>query len=116
MTSIKNTLSRAKELLGERGWSKGQYVDGDGCLCALGAIYVAAGELASAPLDKYAPYYAPGDAGDQASKLYLEASEHLGSVVPRSSGWPHVHLFNDLPSTTQDDVLAMFDRGIEAAE
>jgi hypothetical protein len=38
-------LRRAAELLGERGWCQGEIEDGDGRMCAVGAIRRAASEV-----------------------------------------------------------------------
>lgn len=44
-------LTRAADIITERGWAQGDYISDTGCVCALGAIYLAAGEAAGIEVD-----------------------------------------------------------------
>jgi hypothetical protein len=70
----------------EKGWRKGGQEDKDGNVCALGAVWRVSGVREDCP--HTAPLYAV----------------HDGSIA----------FWNDDPSTTKADVLALFDRAIAA--
>lgn len=105
MTTIKETLTRAKELINEKGWAKGAYQDSDGCLCALGAV-----RAASHPEGHV---YELSSLSDEQYELMWESASHLAKFVPILGAL--VHEFNDHPDVTKEDVLDLFDRAIEAA-
>lgn len=97
--TVKDDLIAARALIDTpEKWCKGAF-ELDGHLCALGALRKAT--TGSARL----PNAAPGE-----FVRYIRARMWIESKV--SSGVEH---FNDDPATTHADVLAMFDRAIEAA-
>lgn len=94
-------LRRGKEELISRGLHKGGYCatdDGTGPVCMSGAINVVVSG---------SPYRL--DICDQAWQF---ADELLAPYLP--SLWPGVPCFNDAPSTTLADAVAVFDRAIAA--
>lgn len=87
----------------EKGWGR-QAVDRNGNVCALGAIDAALGGSRSTPkvcAQMYVQY--PGTA-----KALCRA---LGKD---EWSWPAIPHFNDELATTQADVLALYDRAINA--
>lgn len=92
---VKQILTDARALV-KRGWIQNEFyrlVDGVPCYCAVGAM-------------------------DDASMGHLHgdswgAITALRKALPTSCRWG-VTNFNDAPETTQDDVLALFDRAIES--
>lgn len=81
----------------EKGWCKSMAINTRGDVCALGAIDAALGE------DRKIP-----------RTLARRAYERLDVVEALSTSADHIIHFNDLPSTTKEDVLARFDRAIAA--
>jgi hypothetical protein len=84
----------------EKGWTQGRPCDEHGNVCAMGALGRAMGlvlstRVGSAPLEVYRS----------------PASDVLHRLTPRSMT---LQQLNDLPETTQADVLALFDRAINA--
>jgi hypothetical protein len=90
-------LVAARELIAdERNWIKGEYsrrVEGRLCYCAYGAVRTVS------------------DAADY--KVFDRAWNALESTVPDKHELSPIH-FNDDLDTTHADILAMFDRAIEA--
>lgn len=101
MPNTKETLIAARELIAEpERWTKGRAMevaeDGSVRYCASGALSAAGGHH--------------NEVIENCSAC--AAADVLTSVLPRRLG---VSGFNDLESTTHADVLAAFDRAIEAA-
>jgi hypothetical protein len=97
------TLRAAAQLIRERGWGQGDYVNASGCFCSVGAIRAACGIQDFAGQSKTAP---------SSTKPVREALGWLSRSVGRvlMAGW------NDAPDRTVDDVLAAFDRAATLAE
>lgn len=93
--TLKNDLIAAKALIDTpEKWGKGSFDLGRGCYCALGALGVAQNGRPWGFTDL--------------------AAQHLIKSLPK--GWASVACFNDDFHTTHADVMALFDRAIEAAE
>lgn len=95
--SVKENLIKAKALIDTpEKWTRGEYMH-SGCFCALGALAEAL------------------DIDPVSARLSMtpELLALRGAVPePFFSVWR----YNDEPSTTHADVLALFDRAIEAAK
>ena len=97
MASVKDNLIAAKALIADpKHWTKGEYVDGQGCMCASGAIRSVTGET----LCK--------------TEIYLD------NLVEREFyhdfGFATIEEFNDDRLTTHADIMALFDRAIAAQD
>jgi len=90
--SVADDLRAARALIDSpEKWRKGSYGYNTGCLCAAAALWSL----------------------DSEKRSMSEASHFLRQHVP--GGRKLVH-FNDDPATTHADILALFDRAIQAAE
>lgn len=96
--STADVLRRAKAVLIERGWTVGDNEDGDGCVCAEGALIVALGGNVE---DLFYP-------GDAYYTLRRAINGDDRSTTP-------VFAFNDAQDSV-GPVLAAFDRAIALAE
>lgn len=96
-------LDRAADLIEERGWNQGWYVNECGGLCAVGAMYTAAGvEL---PVGAEFP-----DIPDEVSNAVLRAFRVFGDHVKRlASAW------NDAPGRTKEEVVSTLRAAAQAA-
>lgn len=95
MASIRENLIAAKALITDpTNWTKGKYIDGEGCMCAAGAIRSATGEKLG------------------------QTESYLDNLVRREFhgdfGFVTIEEFNDDRLTTHPDIMALFDRGIAA--
>lgn len=132
MTALE-ILKKAREIVAHPGWwTKGYFCDSKrGQVCALGAIGVACGAIPvsfnkkgnpeydiAAYMDKFSPEgFYETDQGDMTEWFVHDASNGefdaimcLESVIEGP-----IDEFNDAHSTTQEDVVKMFDRAIEKA-
>ncbi|QGH79714.1 hypothetical protein SEA_ANON_43 [Gordonia phage Anon] len=115
--TVKETLTAAKQLLKTEGWSKGDLIKGDGCLCALGAVGLATGHEAAMRGEDYDVFDEDPKASaavtalvdqipvETLKRLYLDAS---------NPDYSFIHEFNDWRETSEEDVLALFDKAIQA--
>jgi hypothetical protein len=103
-------LRYARSLLVEKGWCKGAYArDEAGIPSTLGTgISFCAGGAHWKSLMKYNIRRLSAE-GHLTSSFYL-----LDEATPRN--YVSISDFNDAPETTLDDVLALYDRAIAAAE
>ena len=101
MSNVIQILEDAKTFI-ENGWTKGDYTDGEGCYCAIGACRMAASGSTSV-VSLWAE-------DGQESTPYERAIQRLTDVLPGAYG--SIPTFNDAPETTLEDVLALFDRAI----
>lgn len=92
--SVRENLIKAKALIADpEKWTKGAF-EFRGCYCALGALGM---------VERGTP-----------AGYSITAMRSLRKALP-----PHyysVPTFNDKPSTTHADIMALFDRAIEASE
>lgn len=96
MPPVAALLSKARAYLSEpEHWMKGNFRNQHGQVCALGAFYSAC--------DYAWDYKAP-------TSFMVEGCNALANACPEP-----VIAYNDSPSTTHADILALFDRAIAAA-
>lgn len=101
----KTVLQRARALL-EKHWTQRKFYDEyTGSYCAIGALNAVTNK------GKYYGYEAASTANAYSRKLEGLLQDALPKYGPQS-----VILFNDGFTTTQADVLALYDRAIELAE
>lgn len=94
MRSVKENLIAAKALIDTpEKWLKGKLANADGCFCAAGAL-------------KYAAGYGAGEVWDSPEYRAVR-----GGIPDTKQEIPS---FNDRPSTTHADIMALFDRAIAA--
>lgn len=101
-------LTRAADLIEERGWAQHWYVNECGGLCARGAIYAAAG-FSPATRDADDTYRWLGPAFYDSAAIAAETA--LGKVVPYGS----VARWNDAASRTATEVINTLRGAAEAA-
>ena len=119
-----DTLCTAYDLLCERGWTRGQNVDTDGCLCARSAVMVAAGyRIETAGGRSWLNWHTPGGgAGDPANRRIGRAAttaakslvdaNHLASPTDTRSPGSVLADKNDHSSTMWPVVKDMFEAAI----
>lgn len=100
--STADVLRAAKQVLIERGWTQGKYVDDFGCVCSFGAINVA---VTGDPRQS-------GSYRSSEEQAATEASRLVSKAVDREL----LDIWNDAVGRTKDDVLAAFDKAIALAE
>lgn len=105
-------LTEARELV-SRGWMQGHYYDPEThCYCATGAIMRAVGYLL--------PVGIPSPDCMLLRESMLVAIERMERAMPQSRfpmpGYLSLACWNDQPTTTQADVVALFDRAIVGAQ
>ncbi|ANA86983.1 hypothetical protein SEA_LASTRESORT_47 [Gordonia phage LastResort] len=115
--TVKETLTAAKELLKTEGWAKGDLIKGDGCLCALGAVGLATGHEAAIRGDDYDIFDEDPKASAAVKALVDQIPEKTLKKLWLDTSNPDysfIHEFNDAPDTAEEDVLALFDKAIQA--
>lgn len=119
---MKSPSARVADVIRENGWAQRDFRSPDGCLCLMGAIYVAAGGAIRTSDEVY------GDTGwsswpsivDAAHmSTYFDILEDVYVRLPKTYRWfadgvpmtkPNAILnYNDAPSRTASEVLAMLD-------
>lgn len=101
MATVRENLIAAKALIDTpEKWGKGDFTPAPGCFCTFGAIAAINGFRFG--VDKYPPTYAEDMA---IARCLPEGWAARVDVVPD---------FNDDPSTTHADIMALFDRAIAA--
>lgn len=118
---MKDILVRARALIAGPGqWMQGDYSDGAlvsefcTCFCAAGAILHAAGVVGTRGLEDKHPITDVLEAFAVAAGLDVNADFEPGFRAYRIV--EIIALWNDEGMRTQDDVVAAFDRAIEAAQ
>jgi hypothetical protein len=100
VTSVKDNLIAARALIDTpEKWGKGEYEPRPGCYCMAGAIFAAKG---------FNPWQEMGSPEAKA----IEAA--LDEVSDGLSPWRSYVDYNDNFETTHADIMALFDRAIEA--
>lgn len=105
--SVKKILQKARKLIAkgwtqgafarnDRGWSVGNNSPDAQCFCAVGAIRTAAGWDGNAPMGEY--------------------REALSAVRAATGSRLPIPSWNDNAKRTKEDVLAAFDKAIEASK
>lgn len=95
----RSLLLRAADILDERGWTQGDFVAADGCVCALGAVHLASNEIAGIPCRAT---FATGD-------LYEQALDRIYAIVG-GLGSGGIAVWNDEDGRTKDEVQDMLRR------
>lgn len=106
-----DVLRRGRDLLREKGWTQKAYKNDSGCMCSLGACYVAAGVPVSEE-QTHAHTAEEVSAEDRAD----EAQHFLYRAIREIGGLYGVIDWNDRPERTVEEVYAAFDKAIEIAE
>lgn len=119
MQTTKEILTKARSILAKRGWTKGTLRDGDGKVCALGAIYEAydgteyskvkrmyLDPLTKRPVSAYS-FTMAATSGPGISK----AVTTVQSLLDRNK-YSEIPDFNDDPDTKIEDIYAIFDNAI----
>ena len=95
--TVKENLIAAKALIADPAkWTKGKYIDGEGCMCAAGAVRQVTGE-------KF------GEAESCLDRVVCEA-------FYEEFGFDIIEDFNDDPETTHADIMVLFQRAIDAQD
>lgn len=97
MTTVKEILVSAKEILLARGWCQGQMRDAEGHFCAVGALREAERR------EDYSPHQDHGALDAQIRSALLDAM-----------GTASVAGYNDAHDRTLTEVIAKFDEAIGA--
>lgn len=92
MSEMLEVLKKAREKI-NNGWCQGDYVNEEGCVCTVGAVELTIG---------------------RESILFYPTLDFLTKFLPKYSDC--VIYYNDHPSTTKEDILALFDKAIAAKE
>lgn len=99
--TVPEVLARAADIIEERGWRQGWFVDPDtGCVCAVGAMHVAVGLPPDASIytSENSPEWQLADAAWETFGRWLASK--TGKPSESAGGW------NDHPSRTQAEVVA----------
>lgn len=128
-TKASEKLAQARDRVA-KGWYQGDYEDGDGNVCALGALFTAFDWMQRCgPM--FAPEYleVPGTAQDPrpagathwvtaVKALRTKINEVAPEVHPNDSpwDWQYVAHYNDLDETTLEDMINVFDKAIIGLE
>lgn len=111
MSQVREDLEGAVAVLDAHGWCQGSYQKMDGRVCAKGAVRATVlGHSGSVFIE---------DKGHLQRVIDAEAA--LSAAVPSDVVTPHeqncrIAFYNDLDSTSAEDVKLMFKRAIEACE
>lgn len=115
MSNVIEILKKSKEVIAERGWTTGELMNHNGCVCALGAIGVATGHGAAMAVERYMPFVEDGDAKDAAAAVaahvYTTNADVYDWLEPADVDYDIVHGYND--GHTKEEVIALFDDVIE---
>lgn len=102
MATVKENLIAAKALIDTpEKWGKDEYEPGPGCYCLAGAIFAAKGEGFNPWKENNSP---------EAKAIENGLNELYDGLSP----WRSYVDFNDDPSTTHANIMALFDRAIAA--
>lgn len=127
--TVKENLVKAREVLIERGLAKRTFVDGKGCVCALGAVAVAVLGEEAAERDEYGDLHIEFDLF--ANPEYwgndeLERPEQYGKAFPEVAAlsrvlsapvadFTYVYQASDNAASVEE-VVSIFDRAINLVE
>lgn len=101
MKTVIQLLKDAKERIEKNGHCKDQLWDEQGRCCIIGAVSRAHGPAGAA-------VYNPD--------AYFAAMNSIRASIPADAPTQSIPGYNDLPETTKEDVLALFDRAIARVE
>lgn len=102
MATVRENLIAARALIDTpEKWGKGEYEPRPGCYCMAGAIFAAKGER-----------YDPWELGESPESKAIKQALDEVSDGPRF--WHSYVEYNDDPATTHADVMALFQRAIDA--
>lgn len=115
MSNVIEILKKSKEVIAERGWTTGELMNQNGCVCALGAIGVATGHDSDMAVERYAPFAEDGDAKNAANAvatyIYSSDEDYYDWIEPADVDYDIVHGYND--GHTKEEVIELFDNVIE---
>src|SRR5688500_2853295 len=118
--TLKQLLKKTKRVLKERKWIKGHAIDSHtGAVCLIGALHVAAGDEKLLLSTGGGFQLWDNDTKVNAEKLLskiAQEKESLDISTYRPSFALNAAIYNDRPSTTKADVLALLDQAIAVAE
>lgn len=111
--SARDIINRAREILERDGWCQGSAHKDDGTHCTMGALSIAADELQADPaVTTLEGQWCPV----RGSELYMEAarlvSGQLGEGYPKGAGSGAVPVWNDLDTTTLEDVMLVLKKAV----
>ena len=111
--TLPQVYRRAVEVLDERGWYQGYYVDPEGCkVCVAGALAVVLGGTpTSEDADGPEVIWPAGQDGKALRNYWYRTVDGLAAVVPGGIGQ-----WNDAPRRTVEEVKAALLRAAEEAE
>lgn len=113
MADLGPIFRRAAELLDERGWCQGRYVNENGSLCAGGALGVALGatpNLIPQPIPQNFKTWTGMDGGVE--EQWIAGIALLIHIIGKGG----VAVFNDKRGRTADEVKALLLRAAEEAD
>lgn len=113
MSDTAKLLRKAAQVLRERGWCQGDYVDDKGCLCVYGACIVASGIEAKPAnsIKRFEDWAIVRKAEDLVAEPLRKAAG-----VDDSFSRTSVNDWNDDPARTVDEVLDALERAAVIAE
>jgi hypothetical protein len=109
-------LTRAADLLDERGWHQGDYVGNDGCVCMLGAVRVAAidAEGAEVTIQDLDTKEMDELVSERTARMVEIAESTLTKLVNAETQVFDPAVWNDQKGRTKEEVQAMLRRAAEA--
>lgn len=111
--NVRDVLVEAKRLV-EAGWTQGHYASQDGAFCVKGAIAVASGAMTVMEPEGATWVVSPSRGVVRLKNAAQEAvAAHIPIDMPDGQP-PSIPHWNDLPTTTHADVLAVLDKAISA--
>lgn len=100
----KEIIAKAKEIIIREGWIKGSYYRPGEGYCMMGALRKAA----------WGSYRFGGSWLDEPAN-FEEYNQAQVCIETKAIGGVTIAWFNDKPTTTKEDVIAAFDKALEAS-
>lgn len=112
---VRDVLQGARALV-EAGWHQGRLTDGRGNYCAKAAISIAAGvsedTQGSVVFLPYIDKLPWRERVEYMNRVRVEMAAFAAFAGQMPEPFDSIPLFNDDPATTQQDVLAVFDKAV----
>ncbi|MFY2788494.1 DUF6197 family protein [Rhodococcus sp. MALMAid1271] len=106
--TLSEILNRAADLLADKGWNRGYYQSPEGCLCAVGAITLAAGGCFSYDEDGTPDDFQGPNDDSRGIYAAMEAVEQAVSGSVGVDAARDLVTWNDDPDRTQQEVIDTF--------